>query len=147
LIVAKGNPNDIASLKDLARTDVRFVNRQRGAGTRVLLDYRLGQLGIDPAQVHGYAREEYTHLAVAAAVHSGVADCGLGIAAAAYALGLDFVPLEQERYDLAIPRAFYESELLAPLLAVIRSAEFHKAVMLLPGYDTARSGKVYAQLA
>lgn len=144
LIVAKGNPKGIQTLSDLARPDVRFVNRQRGAGTRVLLDYRLGQLGINAAQVQGYAREEYTHLAVAAAVQSGVADCGLGIAAAAYALELDFRPLEQERYDLAIPRAFYESELLAPLLSVIRSAEFRRAVMALPGYATTSSGKVVA---
>ncbi len=142
LIVAKGNPKNIASLSDLARPDVRFVNRQRGAGTRVLLDYRLGQLGIDPAQVQGYAREEYTHLAVAAAVQSGVADCGLGIVAAAHALGLDFVPLEQERYDLVIPREFYESELLAPLLDVIRGDEFRRAVMVLPGYDTSKSGEM-----
>lgn len=142
LIVAHGNPKAIRSLADLARPDVRFVNRQRGAGTRVLLDYRLEQLGIDAAQVQGYAREEYTHLAVAAAVRSGVADCGLGIAAAAHALGLDFVPLEQERYDLVIPRAFYESELIAPLLNTIRSAEFRRAVTALPGYDTARSGEL-----
>ena len=93
---------------------MRYVNRQRGAGTRILLDYRLGQLGIAPEQVRGYQREEYTHLAVAAAVQSGVADCGLGIAAAARALKLDFVPLEQERYDLVIPRAHYESDFAAP---------------------------------
>lgn len=141
LIVAKGNPKNIRSLSDLARPDVRFVNRQRGAGTRVLLDYRLGQLGIEPTQVQGYAREEYTHLAVAAAVQSGIADCGLGIAAAANALGLDFVPLEQERYDLVIPREFYESELLAPMLDVIRGEPFRRAVMALPGYDATQSGK------
>ncbi len=108
LIVAPGNPKGVTNLEDLARGDVRFVNRQRGAGTRVLLDYRLAQIGIEPDIIEGYRREEYTHLAVAAAVQSGVADCGLGIAAAARALRLEFLPLEQERYDLVIPRVFYD---------------------------------------
>ena len=141
LIVAPGNPKGIKGLADLARPDVRYVNRQRGAGTRILLDYRLGQLGIEPAQVRGYAREEYTHLAVAVAVQSGVADCGLGIAAAARALKLDFVPLEQERYDLVIPRAHYESDLLRPLLDLIRGPDFRRAVAELPGYDATHMGE------
>jgi putative molybdopterin biosynthesis protein len=128
-------------LADLARPDVRYVNRQRGAGTRILLDYRLGQLGIEPAQVCGYAREEYTHLAVAVAVQSGVADCGLGIAAAARALKLDFIPLEQERYDLVIPRVHYESDLLRPLLDLIRGPDFRRAVAELPGYDATHMGE------
>jgi putative molybdopterin biosynthesis protein len=141
LIIAPGNPKGIKGLADLARPDVRYVNRQRGAGTRILLDYRLGQLGIEPAQVCGYAREEYTHLAVAVAVQSGVADCGLGIAAAARALKLDFIPLEQERYDLVIPRAHYESDLLRPLLDLIRGPEFRRAVAELPGYDATHMGE------
>ena len=93
LMVAPGNPLDITALDDLLRSDVRFVNRQRGSGTRVLLDYHLGQLGIEPASVPGYGREEYSHLAVAAAVSGGSANAGLGILSAARALGLDFVPL------------------------------------------------------
>jgi putative molybdopterin biosynthesis protein len=141
LVVAPGNPKNIRQLADLARADVRLVNRQRGAGTRVLLDYRLEQLGISAAQVQGYTREEYTHLAVAAAIKSGVADCGLGIAAAAHALGLDFVPLEQERYDLVIPQEFYASDLIQRMLNVIRSQAFRAAVMALPGYDTSKSGE------
>jgi putative molybdopterin biosynthesis protein len=141
LIVAKDNPKAIHALPDLARSDVRFVNRQRGAGTRVLLDYRLEQLGLEPGQVQGYDREEYTHLAVAAAVQSGLADCGLGIAAAASALGLDFVPLEQERYDLVVPRAFYEGELIQAALDVIQSLAFRQAVMALPGYNMESSGE------
>jgi len=141
LIIAPGNPKGIKGLADLARPDVRYVNRQRGAGTRILLDYRLGQLGIEPAQVCGYAREEYTHLAVAVAVQSGVADCGLGIAAAARALKLDFIPLEQERYDLVIPRTHYESDLLRPLLDLIRGPEFRRAVAELPGYDATHMGE------
>jgi len=146
LIVAPGNPKGIKGVADLARPDVRYVNRQHGAGTRILLDYRLGQLGIAPEQVRGYPREEYTHLAVAAAVQSGVADCGLGIAAAARALNLDFILLEQERYDLVIPRAHYESDLLRPLLDLIRGPEFKRAVSELAGYDATHMGEIAAEL-
>jgi putative molybdopterin biosynthesis protein len=142
LIVAPGNPQGITSLADLVRPDVRYVNRQRGAGTRVLLDYRLGELGIDPAAIQGYRREEVTHLAVAAAVASGVADCGLGIRAAARALELDFVPVEWERYDLVIPREHYKSELLAPLLALLNDSAFKAAVAELPGYDPTPMGQL-----
>jgi putative molybdopterin biosynthesis protein len=142
LMVARGNPKGITGLTDLAREDIRYVNRQRGAGTRVLLDYHLGLLGIFPDQVHGYAREEYTHLAVAVAVQSGAADCGMGIAAAANALGLDFLPFAKERYDLVIPRIHYESELLRPLLEIIRGPLFRESVMALPGYDTSDMGRV-----
>ncbi len=144
LIVAKGNPKRIESLADLARPDVRIVNRQRGAGTRVLLDYRLGQLGIAPEQVRGYEREEYTHLAVAAAVQSGVADCGLGVRAAARALDLDFVPVEWERYDLVIPQAHYESDLLRPLLDLLHDKSVQQAVAELPGYDPSSMGIIAA---
>jgi putative molybdopterin biosynthesis protein len=144
LIVAKGNPKQIESLVDLARPDVRCVNRQRGAGTRVLLDYRLGVLGIAPDQVHGYQREEYTHLAVAAAVQSGVADCGLGVRAAARALDLGFVSVEWERYDLVIPQTYYDSELIKPLLDLIRGEAFRRAVAELPGYDPSPMGTVVA---
>ena len=146
LIVPTGNPQGIASLLDLARPDVHFINRQRGAGTRVLLDYKLAELGIKRRQVQGYERQEYTHLAVAAAVASGTASCGLGILAAARALGLGFVPLFNEQYDLVIPRRFYCDELLAPLLAVIRSPEFAATVDALGGYDTAGIGQVIVEL-
>src|SRR5262249_55216058 len=114
LIVPGGNPKGIRTLDDLMRDDVLFVNRQKGAGTRVLLDYKLAQMGADPLHVRGYEREEYTHLAVAATVAGGAADVGLGILAAARALELDFVPLLKERYDLIIPREFYEGDRLAP---------------------------------
>ena len=142
LIAAPGNPKAIKGLRDLARPEIRFVNRQRGAGTRILLDYRIARLGIEPGRIRGYEREEYTHLAVAAAVQSGAADCGLGIAAAARALRMDFIPLERECYDLVIPRPFYEGELLRPLLEVIRSSDFKKAVGAMAGYDTSHTGEV-----
>jgi putative molybdopterin biosynthesis protein len=146
LIVPRGNPKGVTGLTDLTRPDVSFVNRQRGAGTRVLLDYSLQELGIKRRQVQGYERQEFTHLAVAAAVKSGTADCGLGILAAARALGLDFVPLYNERYDLVIPASYYGSDLLAPLLTVIRSQEFAATVKALGGYDVSRIGEVIAEL-
>lgn len=142
LITPRGNPKRLHDLGDLARPDVVFCNRQRGAGTRVLLDYRLAQAGIDPAAIQGYERVEFTHLAVAAAVQSGAADCGLGILAAARALGLDFIPLFEEQYQLIIPRQHYESELLAPLLEIIRGPGFRSAVAALGGYDVGRMGEV-----
>jgi putative molybdopterin biosynthesis protein len=146
LLVRKGNPKVIRSLQDLSRPDITYVNRQRGAGTRVLLDYHLAQLGIQAEEVQGYAQEEYTHLAVAAAVASGRADCGLGIAAAAQALELDFIPLYQERYDLAIPAEYYISPLLDPLLDLLKESVFQKAVAALPGYDVSLMGDIVKEL-
>jgi putative molybdopterin biosynthesis protein len=140
LMVARGNPSRLRTLEDLARPEVTFVNRQRGAGTRVLLDYHLGRFGITPESIQGYDHEEYTHLAVAAAVSSGRATCGLGIAAAAQALELDFVPLFQERYDLVIPDEHYSSPLLAPLLELLHDPALRQAVAELPGYDISQMG-------
>jgi putative molybdopterin biosynthesis protein len=146
LIVPKGNPRGLSGLPDLLRGDVQFVNRQRGAGTRVLLDFQLGLLGATPVQIKGYEREEYTHLAVAAAVSGGTADTGLGILAAARALDLDFVPLLKERYDLVMLREDYESERLAPLLAVIRTRAFGQMVESLGGYDASTMGEVVGEI-
>jgi putative molybdopterin biosynthesis protein len=145
LLVAKGNPKSIHSLADVAGGTNSFVNRQRGAGTRVLLDYLLANAGIDPGDIKGYAMEEYTHLAVAAAVASGRADSGLGVMAAAQALDLDFIPLYTEPYQLVIPTSFYESELLAPLLALMQGAEFRQSVQRLAGYDVSHMGQIVAK--
>jgi putative molybdopterin biosynthesis protein len=144
LIVQKGNPKEIENLKDLTREDITFVNRQRGAGTRILLDYHLDQIGIRPAEINGYSQDEYTHLTLAAAVSSGRADCGLGIHAAADALEMDFIPLFEERYDLIIPEKIYSSPLLAPLWSIMDGDEFRNAVDALPGYDTKILGKTIA---
>ena len=141
LMVAKDNPKHIAGLADLLRPEVSFVNRQRGSGTRVLLDYKLKQAGLDTARISGYEREEFSHTGVAAIVASGAADVGLGILAAARALGLDFLPLLQERYDLAIPLEYYRSELLRPLLEIIRGQEFKDIITSLGGYDTSETGR------
>jgi len=148
LIVPKGNPKNIQAFDDLLREDVVFVNRQRGAGTRVLLDYALKQRGLNQRRIAGYERQEYTHLAVAATVKSGAADTGLGILAAARALDLDFVPLFHERYDLVIPVEYYESDLLAPLLRIMREPDsaFRQAVQGMGGYGTDNMGKVLAEL-
>jgi putative molybdopterin biosynthesis protein len=146
LILPKENPKAIEGLSDLKREDVTFINRQRGAGTRVLLDYHLKGLGISSEKIQGYEREEYTHLAVAAAVASGWADCGLGIHAAASALGLDFIPLFQERYDLVIPKVHYESPLLIPLLEILKDQDFRQSVDALPGYDTRSMGEIIATI-
>ena len=146
LIVPSGNPRHIRSLLDLARPEITFVNRQRGAGTRLLLDYHLAQLGIDPTRIQGYAREEYTHLAIAAAVSSGRADCGLAVAAAAQALSLDFIPLFDELYQLVVPRAFLDSPLLAPLFELTRNDAFRRAILALPGYDLSQMGVKIADL-
>lgn len=142
LIVSKGNPKGIKSLEDLTRPGVLFINRQRGAGTRVLLDYHLKQQGISPELIHGYQQEEYTHLAVAAAVASNRADCGLGVAAAAYALDLDFIPLFHERYDLVIPCEHLVGDLLAPLFNLMEDHTFRREVATLPGYNVSQMGEV-----
>ncbi|HMZ43006.1 MAG TPA: molybdopterin biosynthesis protein [Anaerolineales bacterium] len=142
VIVKKGNPKGIKSLGDLTSHEVQFVNRQRGAGTRVLLDYHLNLMGMSSESISGYTQEEYTHLGVAAAVASGRADCGLGIAAAAQALELDFVPLFQERYDLVMPKVFAESELLAPLFDLLTDPVFRNSVSKLTGYDVNVMGRI-----
>jgi putative molybdopterin biosynthesis protein len=142
LILPAGNPKRLSSLSDLTREDILFVNRQRGSGTRVLLDYQLRQNGLSPSQIRGYEREEFTHLAVAADVASGAADVGLGILAAARALNLEFVPVFQERYDLVIPREHYASPLLAPMLDILRGPDFRARVDRLGGYDVSEMGTI-----
>jgi putative molybdopterin biosynthesis protein len=146
LIVLRGNPKGLNTLADLANPGVSFVNRQRGAGTRVLLDYQLRLLGISSEEIKGYSQEEYTHLAVAAAIASRRADCGLGIAAAAQALDLDFIPLYNERYELVVPDKYYHSDLLSPLFQVLADPSFRQAVDALPGYDVARMGELGAEV-
>ncbi|MGQ9570093.1 MAG: molybdopterin biosynthesis protein [Thermodesulfovibrionales bacterium] len=143
LLVLKGNPKNIQGFKDLTRDDVIFVNRQSGAGTRLLTDKSLRELNINPKDVKGYEREEYTHMGVASAVLTGLADTGLAILASAKALGLDFIPVAKERYDLAIPQEFIETEMIQNLLKIIREdKEFMETVERLGGYDISDMGKV-----
>ena len=142
LLVPRGNPMGLSGIGDLGRRDLRFVNRQPGSGTRVLLDYQIGRLGIDAATIQGYDHEEFTHMAVAVAVASGLADTGLGIRSAADALGLDFIPVGDEQYDLLLRRSFYKSPTGATLLEVLRSEEFELAIQSLGGYDTGATGEI-----
>lgn len=141
LIVQKGNPSKIRGIADLARKGIVFVNRQRGSGTRILLDYLLKKLGIDVRQIDGYGREEFTHLLVAAAVKSKRADAGLGIRAAARALDLDFVPVEHERYDLIIPAKYRTDARITELIRTINDEAFKDEIRSLGGYDTEETGK------
>lgn len=141
LIVAPGNPKNISGIRDLAEKDLVFINRQGGSGTRVLLDHHLKRAGIHPAAIQGYENEEFTHMAVAVAVLGGTADAGLGIHAAAKALGLGFVPVAKESYDLVIPEAFADTPRIRLLLEVVGSGEFARRVNELGGYDTKNTGK------
>jgi putative molybdopterin biosynthesis protein len=142
LMVKPGNPKNIHGLEDLARADVRLINRQGGSGTRILLDYRLKQLGISPGQIEGYATEEFTHMAVAVAVLSGAADVGVGILAAAKALGLEFLPVVTEQYDLVVPAHIFNTANLQTFVQVIRQDAFKQRVAALGGYHTGRTGDV-----
>lgn len=141
-IVPAGNPRNLLGWDDISQPEIRMVNRQRGAGTRVLLDYELKKRGVNLAQIQGYDREEYTHLAVAAAVSSGTADVGLGVQAAARALQLDFVPLANEQYDLIIPQEFFQTELVQAIIETIKLPEFQSAIAQLPGYDISNIGQM-----
>jgi molybdate-binding protein/DNA-binding transcriptional regulator YhcF (GntR family) len=140
LMVSPGNPKQINGLTDLRRPEVIFINRQKGSGTRVLLDLRLRQNGILPSEVRGYEQTLDTHLAVGSAIIHGKADTGLGIEAAARSCGLDFLPLFRERYDLVIPKENYRRKLLAPLLELVVSEDFRRIVDQVGGYDTSETG-------
>ena len=146
LIVSRGNPHQMSSLTDIASRSIAFVNRQRGSGTRLLLDHQLRAADVSPETIKGYTREEYTHLAVAAAVAAGRADVGLGIQSAARAFNLDFLPLVRERYDLVTPSDLLATEPVATVLSTIRSRAFKRRVDELGGYDTRETGAVVAQL-
>ncbi|MFQ6104052.1 MAG: substrate-binding domain-containing protein [Candidatus Glassbacteria bacterium] len=140
LMFNKGNPLHIRGLEDLRRPGVRIVNRQKGSGTRILLDFKLRQLGIMPKEVKGYERELDTHLAVASCIAQGEADAGLGIQAAAQSCDIGFLPLFKEQYDLVIPMAQFTGERLSPLLRMIESESFRDLVDRTGGYDTTDTG-------
>ena len=141
LLVAPGNPVGVSGIDDLTRPGLRYVNRQRGAGTRALLDHELDRRGIDPSKVTGYSREEHTHLGVAAAIDAGRADTGLGILAAARAFGLDFVPITREPYDLVLRASLVSDEVLAPLWTLLSRSDFQAQVEALGGYSCAETGR------
>ena len=142
LILPKGNPLGISSVADLHRC--RYINRQKGAGTRLFLDYQLKKKGIDPAGIEGYDREAATHMAVAAAVQGGSADTGMGIASAAKALDLDFIPLGEEEYDFAVLPHFLELREMKVFLDILKSPAFHRRLeALAPGaYTWEKAGEI-----
>jgi putative molybdopterin biosynthesis protein len=143
LIVARGNPKKIQGFKDIAEKQYTFINRQNGAGTRILTDKLLRDENISPGQITGYGHEEYTHMSVAAAVANGSVDAGLGIRAAANALDLDFVPIAEERYDLIVPSIFLDDTKVNTILELMReSKEFGAAIVALGGYDLRDCGRV-----
>ena len=146
LIVKKSNPKNIRHFMDLIRPDVLFVNRQRGSGTRMLLDFELKKLNISSNQINGYPREQYTHLSVAADVASGIADVGLGILAASKALDLDFIPIGEEQYDLIIPKEFYSLPNIQALLSVMAHSDFATSIIRYGGYTCNKSGQILNEL-
>lgn len=146
LIIAKNNPKGLRGLEDLVGGHISFVNRQAGSGTRVLLDYKLNQLGIEPESIRGYDHEEFTHMAVAVDVLSGAADCGMGIYAAANALGLGFIPMESEQYDLIVPSELLDLPHIQVVFETIQTPHFRARVRSLGGYDPSRSGELWVEL-
>jgi molybdate transport repressor ModE-like protein len=142
LLVAAGNPQGVTSLADLASPGLRFVNRQAGSGTRMLLEMMLEDAGIAPEAINGWNSAEFTHSAVAAYIASGMADVGIGMRTAAEQFKLGFIPLVRERYFFALHTAALEDGLMARLLAVLREPGYHRLVAALPGYDAARTGDI-----
>jgi putative molybdopterin biosynthesis protein len=140
LIVSKGNPKSVRGVEDLQRDDLHLINRQGGSGTRILLDYHLKKLNVDPGRISGYENEEFTHMSVAVAVLGGSADVGMGIYAAAKALDLDFIPVVTEQYDLIVPQAYFDGPLIQMLMDTINSNEFKHRVEALGGYHTHKTG-------
>ena len=140
LIIAYGNPKQINGEADLGIPGVRLVNRQAGSGSRDLLDRALANAGISTENIEGYDREEWGHLAVAAAVASGTADVGIGVKAAAVAMGMEFIPIEEERYDLVIPDHFLSETSVQVLLDLLRRPTLHRRVESLGGYDASQMG-------
>jgi putative molybdopterin biosynthesis protein len=142
LLIRKGNPLGIRNLKDLASKKAIFINRQNGSGTRVLLDFKLKEGKIDPSEIAGYATLAHTHMEVALAVLQGSADVGMGIRAAAKALGLDFIPIANERFDLIIPNEYCSTEAVGALCRSLDLDEFKSTITHMGGYETYDTGKI-----
>lgn len=142
IMVKKGNPLGIHEIKDIVGGNVRYVNRQRGAGTRILLDYQLKRQGIDSNEIRGYDREMSTHMAVAAAVAGESADAGMGVLSAAKAMNLDFIQVGPEEYDFAVPEKFLETRGVRAFIERLKSDDFKKRVAELGGYDTYETGRI-----
>jgi len=142
LIVAKNNPLNIAKINDLDNNNIRFVNRQKGSGTRILLDYLLNKENINPDNIYGYTREEYTHLSVAVQISQGSADAGLGVYSAAKIYGLGFIPVCEEDYDFILHKKNMDSDLIQRFLSILKSEEFKQRLMKTGGYKLENCGGI-----
>ncbi len=142
LYLKPGNPKNIKEINDLTKKEINYINRQRGAGTRVLFDYLLAQNNIDPAQIAGYEKEEFTHIAAAAAVGRGSADAALGIRAAAEVMAVDFLPLAEERYDLIFREEFLDDPRIKNLIELISKEEIKNKIEQLGGYQCNDTGEI-----
>jgi molybdate transport repressor ModE-like protein len=143
LMVAKNNPKNLHGVRDLAKRDVQFVNRQNDSGTRYLFDLLLAKEHVSDRAIQGYDTGEFTHAAVAAYVASGMADAGFGVETPARKFGLDFIPLLKERYFFLFAAEKEHAPMIADVLAMLRSSAFHKAVDKLAGYDAENCGRVF----
>ena len=144
-IVAKGNPKSIFDFNDLTRKDIQFINRQKGAGTRFLLDSKLSSHGINPSNINGYGDEEWNHLSAASFISRGIADVTFGIQSAASRLGLDFVPVAKEKFDLVFRFTEENKQSLTELIHYLQSASFRDSLTDLEGYDIQDLGKIIYQ--
>jgi len=143
IIIPNGNPANIKDFEDLAGPGIKFVNRQKGSGTRLLTDMLINKFKISPTKIKGYDLEEYTHMNVASAVASNRGNAGMGIRSAAKALDLDFIPVTEERYDLIIPKKYFDDEKTVKILTIIReNKEFRNTVRAMGGYSLRDSGKI-----
>ena len=142
LMVQKGNPKGIRSIGDLTAPGVRYVNRQKGSGTRILTDHLCRKEGIDTEKIYGYGREELTHTSVAAQIAMGTADAGMGIYSAAKLYGLDFIPVCTEQYDLLIPDCAWDTTMVQKLIEILSGPEFTRRIEKMGGYTIDRPGRV-----
>lgn len=142
LMLAKGNPKNIRSITDLTMPGMRYVNRQKGSGTRILIDYLCKKENLDTSSIYGYDREEFTHTSVAAQIDSGTADAGMGIYSAAQLYQLDFLPVCMEQYDLLIPDSAWDTPMVQKLLLVLKGEEFRQRLERLGGYQLEQPGRV-----
>ena len=142
LMLQKGNPLSITSFSDIVKEGLRYVNRQKGSGTRILTDYLCEKEGIDPDCIYGYEREELTHNAVAVQIAGGSADAGMGICSAAKLYDLDFLPICVEEYDLLIPEKVWNSSMVKQLIRTLKSDAFRERIEAMGGYTLDRPGEI-----
>jgi len=142
LMVAAGNPLNITKFSDIAREGMRYVNRQKGAGTRILTDYLCAREGLQTDAIYGYDREELTHTSVAAQIVSGSADAGMGIYSAAQLYGLDFIPICNEEYDLLIPDHAWDTIQVQQMIATLKSPAFREKLLSMGGYTVEGAGEL-----